>query len=219
MVFVIGDLVCTVMILVGLVVLLFLLFLPKVIELRRGDGGSRRLLVVVMAVLMVSVGAYTAWLVLDYREWTGTRELDYTLNITAPDDAIGVVLVPVTVNRDLREALSVSPGGSIEVVETEHGEALRVVFQGNVTVRGRLERMGEFDDYQLTMVSTQHLPGTHRYWFHFEGDESTNGTVGVELALVHNSIYLYESYKADLELEEDWSEMKVLWDRQEWYYG
>ncbi|NIP36378.1 MAG: hypothetical protein GWN18_15600, partial [Thermoplasmata archaeon] len=71
--------VCTVMILVGLVVLLFLLFLPKVIEWRRGDEGSRRLVVVVMAVLMVSVGAYTAWLVMDYREWTGTRELEYTL--------------------------------------------------------------------------------------------------------------------------------------------
>ncbi|NIW83944.1 MAG: hypothetical protein GWN18_15595, partial [Thermoplasmata archaeon] len=67
-----------------------------------------------------------------------------------------------------------------------------MVFQGNVTVTGRLERMGEFDDYHLTMVSTQHLPGTHRYWFHFEGDEATNGSVGVELALVHNSIYLYE---------------------------
>ena len=219
MAFVIGDLVCTVMILVGLVVLLFLLLLPKVSELRRGEGGSRRLPVVVMVVLMVAVGGYTTWLVLDYREWTETRELEYSLNITAPDGAIGVVMVPVTENADLREVLEVTPGGSIEIVDTEHGEALRVVFSGNVTVSGRLEWREEFDEYRPTMLSDAHLPGTHRYWFHFDGDEATNGTVGVEMVLVHNSIYLHESFKADLDLREGWSERKVLWDRQEWYYG
>jgi hypothetical protein len=218
MVFVIGDLVCTVMILVGLVVILFLLLMPKVVEWRRGEG-DRKGIVVVMVVLMLVVGGYTTWLVLDYREWTDTRELEYSLNITAPDGAIGVLHVPVTVNEDLRDALEVSPGGSMELVDTEHGRALRVVFSGNVTVHGHLEAREEFDPYDLTMESTGHLPGTYRYWFHFDGDTATNGTVGVELELVHSSIYKYESFQVDLQLEEGWSEQKVLWDYQTWYYG
>ena len=219
MAFVIGDLVCTVMILVGLVVLLFLLLVPKLVEWRRGEGDSKALLVVVMTILIIVVASYTTWLVLDYREWTGTRELDYSLNITAPQGAIGVVMVPITFNADLQEALEVSPGGAIEIVDTEYGMALRVVFSGNVTVRGHLEWRKEFNDYRLTMENQEHLPGTNRYWFHFDGDETTNGTVGVELSLVHNSIYKYESYQVDLVMGEGWSEHKVLWDYQEWYYG
>jgi hypothetical protein len=219
MAFVIGDLVCTVIVLVGLVVLLFLLLMPKVVEWRRGSGGSKGLVVAVMVVLMLAVGGYTTWLVLDYKEWTESRELEYSLNITAPDDSIGILLVPVTVNQDLRDALEVSPGGSIGLVDTEHGKALRVVFQGNVTVRGRLEWRQEFDDYHLTMASQDHIPGTNRFWFHFDGNTATNGTVGIELALVHTSIYKFETFRADLQLDEGWSEQKVLWDHQEWYYG
>jgi hypothetical protein len=220
MAFVIGDLVCTVIVLVGLTVLLFLLLLPKVVEWRRGDGGDRRsLLVAVMAVLIIVVASYTTWLVLDYRDWTDTRQLDYSLNITAPPDTVGVLMVPVTVNADLREALEVSPGGSIELVDTEYGKALRVVFSGNVTVHGHLERERELPDYHLTMESQEHIPGTNRYWFHLDTDGDTNGTVGVELSLVHTSIYKYESFKADLVIGEGWSEHKVMWDHQEWYYG
>jgi len=219
MAFVIGDLVCTVMILVGLAVVLFLLLMPKVVEWRRGDGDSRALLVAVMAVLIIMVASYTTWLVLDYREWTESRELDYSLNITAPQGAIGVVMVPITVNEDLQDVLEASPGGSFEIVDTDYGKALRVVFTGNVTVRGHLEQRNEFADYHLTMENPEHLPGTNRYWFHFDGDEATNGTVDVELSLVHNSIFKYELFQADLVLEEGWSEHKVLWDFQEWYYG
>jgi hypothetical protein len=218
MVFVIGDLVCTVMILVGLVVILSLLLMPKVVEWRRGEG-NRKGIVMVMVALMLSVGGYTTWLVLDYREWTETSELEYSLNITSPDQGIGILLVPVTVNADLRDALEVSPGGVMELVETEHGKALRVVFQGNVTVRGRIVSRDELDPYEPTMRNTEHIAGTHRYWFHFDGDAVTNGTVGVELELVHTSIYKYESFRADLQLEEGWSEQKLLWDRQTWYYG
>ncbi|UCC92352.1 MAG: hypothetical protein JSW25_06670 [Thermoplasmata archaeon] len=218
MVFVIGDLVCTVMILVGLVVILFLLLVPKMAEWRKGEG-DRRTLLVVMVVLMVAMAGYTTWLVLDYREWTDTRELEYSLNVTAPPDAIGVLMVPVTVNKDLRDALEVSPGGSMELVDTENGEALRVVFQGNVTVRGHLVAREEFEAYDLTMEAQGHLPGTYRYWFHFDGDAATNGTVEIELELVHNSIYKYESFRAGVRLDEGWTERKVLWDHQEWYYG
>jgi hypothetical protein len=219
MVFVIGDLVCTVMVLVGLVVLLFLLLLPKIGEWRRGQGDTKGMLVAVMLALIVVTGSYTVWLVLDYRDWTTSRELEYNLNITAPADAIGVVLVPVTVNEDLRDVLEASPGASIELVDTEHGEALKVVFQGNVSVHGRLERTEDFDDYRMTMFSRTVKPGVQRYWFHFDGGDTSNGTVGVELRLVHNSIYLWESYRADLVLEEGWAERNVLGEYEEWYYG
>jgi hypothetical protein len=219
MAFVIGDLVCTVMILVGLVAVLFLLMVPKVVEWRRGDGDRRSTIVVMMLVLILAMGGYTTWLVLDYQEWTDTRTLDYSLNVTAPEGSFGVVFVPVTVNEDLQEALEVSDGDSVDLVDTEYGVALRVVFSGNASVHGHLESREVFDDYQLTMVSKEHLEGTHRYWFNFDGDEATNGTVEVDLSLVHSSIYLYESYKADLHLDEGWSEQKVLWDHQEWYYG
>jgi hypothetical protein len=172
-----------------------------------------------MVALIVVTGSYTAWLVLDYRDWTTSRELEYSLNITAPPDSIGVVLVPVTLNQDLRDALEASPGATIEVVDTVHGEALKVVFQGNVSVHGRLERREDFEDYRMTMFSQTVRAGVQRYWFHFDGGDTSNGTARVEFRLVHNSIYVYESYRADLVLEEGWAERNVLGEYEEWYYG
>lgn len=219
MVFVIGDLVCTVMILVGLVAVLFLLLVPKVVEWRRHGGDSRRLLVVLMSVLIVLVAGYTTWLVLDYREWTESRTLDYSVNITAPEGAIGVVTVPVTVNADLRQALEASPGASFEIVDTEHGEGLRITYRGSASVSGHLEWREEFDPYRLTMFERSAAPGVHVYWFHHEAGTGSNGTVDVEFRMVHNSIYVRESYLADLTLEEGWSEREVMGEYQEWYYG
>lgn len=217
--FVIGDLVCTVMILVGLVAVLFLLLVPKVVEWRRQGGDGRRPVVVVMSVLIVLVAAYTTWLVLDYRDWTETRTLDYSVNITAPEGAVGVVMVPVTVNRDMRNALEASPGASFELVDTEHGRALRVTFTGSVTVSGHLERREEFDPYRPTMFIRSAGPGVHVYWFFYESGTGSNGTVDVELRLVFDSLNVHESYLADLTLEEGWSEQDVMGEYQEWNYG
>ena len=122
MVFIIGDLVCTVIVLVGLIVLTSLLLVPKLVELRRGLDGSRRLLVVVMVAAMVFLGAYVTWLYMDYHEWTVTKTLDYGLNITAGENVSGVIYVPVTVNMNLRDALEVVEGkASIGIVATHYG--------------------------------------------------------------------------------------------------
>jgi hypothetical protein len=219
MAFVVGDFICSVMIFVGLIAIIFLLMVPKIGEYRRGEGDRKGLLVVVMVLLIIGLGSYTAWMVADYREWTETRELEYRLNITAPEDAIGVLYVPVSVHEGLQAALEVSPGGAISVVETEYGTALRVAFEGNVSVNGRIKAREKLSDYQLSMVNTAHRPQTHRYWFNFDGNERTNGTVSIELALVHSSIYKYESFSATHDLAEGWTSNKVLWDYQEWYYG
>ncbi len=218
MVFIIGDLVCTVMVMVGLVVLLFLLLIPKIVELRRGQNGSRRMLVVLMVVAMVFLGSYVTWLYLDYQEWTDTKTLDYGLNITAPEDASGTVYVPITINRDLRKAITVQEGqGSITVVETKYGTALRVDFSGNVTIHGGLETKDEFDDFELTLVDTSHLEGTRWYWFGRSGDP--NDTVEVDLSMEYHSVYRDEWFHASHRLAPGWASLKVRWSYQNWYYG
>ncbi len=218
MVFVIGDLMCTVIVLVGLIVFTFLLLVPKVVELRRGLNGSRRVLVVLMVAAMVFLGSYVAWLYLDYQEWTDTKTLDLGLNVTAPEGAEGTVWVPITVNRDLRDAISVREGtADLTIVETKYGTALRVDFKGSVSIRGGLETRGEFDDFELTSVDTSHVPGTRWYWFGRAGDP--NDTVEVDLSLEYHSVYRDEWYYATHQLDPGWASLRVRWGYQDWYYG
>jgi hypothetical protein len=218
MVFIIGDLICTVMVMVGLIAVLFLLFIPKVVELRRGENGSKRILVVLMVAAMVFLGSYVTWLYLDYQEWTDTKTLDYGLNITAPEGISGTVYVPITVNRDLRDAVAVQDGqATITIVEVKYGMALRVDFTGNVTIGGGLETQGEFADFELTLVDTSHIPGTRWYWFGRVSDP--NDTVEVDLSMEYHSVYRDEWYYATHQLDDGWASLKVRWGYQNWYYG
>ena len=221
MAFVIGDMVCTVMLLVGLSAILFMLLVPTLAEYRKGKGGSTRpIAIMMMAVLIVALVGYSTWLYTDYQEWMGTEELEYTLNVTMDGPVRGVLYVPITVNTDLQKALEVdSDNGSITIEETARGLALRLEFTGNVSVRARLERPGDVQDFHLTMLDGQHSKASRYHWVGLDTGGMPNGTVSVEYMLEHHSFDHNEWHWTSHEVDEGWESYKVQFEYYDWNYG
>lgn len=221
MAFVIGDMVCTVMVLVGLSTILFMLLVPTLAEYRKGKGGSTRpMVIIVMAVLIVALVGYSTWLYVDYQEWMGTQELEYTLNVTMAEPVQGVLYLPVSVNTILQEALEVdSDNGSITIVETARGLALRLEFTGNVTVHAWLERPGDFLDFHLTMLDERHHETSRYHWVGLDTGGMPNGTVSVEFMLEQHSFDHDEWSWVSEEVDEGWESYKVHFEYYDWYYG
>ena len=220
MAFVIGDMVCTVMMLVGLSVVLFMLLVPTLAEYRKGKGGSTRpMVIMVMAVLIAALVGYSAWLYTDYQEWMGTQELEYTLNVTMDEPVQGVLYVPITVNTDLQEALEVDSGnGSITIEETARGLALRIEFTGNVSVHGLLKRPEDFQDFHLTMLDGRHFEYSRYHWVGLDTGGMPNGTVSVEYMLEHHRFDHDEWYWTSQEVDEGWESYKVTFEYFDWNY-
>ena len=172
------------------------------------------------AVLIVALVGYSTWLYVDYQEWMGTEELEYTLNVTMSDPVHGVLYVPISVNTALQGALEVdSDNGSITIEETPMGLALRVEFTGNVTVHARLERLGEFQDFHLTMLDERHLAASRYHWVGLDTGGMPNGTVSVEFMLEQHSFDHAEWSWASMEVDEGWESYKVTFEYYDWYYG
>ncbi len=222
MVFVIGDMVCTVLVLVGLASLLFMLFIPTLAEYRKGKGmETRPLVIIVMAILIASLVGYSTWLYMDYQVWIETEEVEYTLNITMTGPVQGVLYVPISVNTDIREVLEAdSANGTFSIETTGKGEALRVVFSGNVSISGKLVRRENFEGIELTMLDDEnHLPASRYHWIGLDTGGQENGTVSVELMLQHHSIYVDQWHWTFEELDVGWVSYDFHFERYDFYYG
>ena len=112
----------------------------------------------------------------------GGTTLEYEVAIHTSSDNESVVFVPIPVEQRLREGLAINGDGTMSIVPTEHGEALKIVFRGNVTVRSRVDGWGGLHYGGLTMEEQT----SHSVWIGLE--DLGNGTqeVGIDL---HNDYH------------------------------
>jgi hypothetical protein len=117
--------------------------------------------------------------------FNGGTTLEYEVTIHTSSDNEIVVFVPAPVEQRLREELTIKGAGTMSIVPTEHGEALKIVFRGNVTVRSRVDGRGSLQDGGLTMEEQT----SHSVWMGLENQD--NGTQEVRIDL-HNDHYRVE---------------------------
>jgi len=212
-----GDYVCSSIVVVFLLALLSLLLLPKIGELRQGRRGRQRAIAAVIVVLMVTLSVYMGAIFVEYRGWADRRELDYALNLTAPDNSSGVLWLPVSRNRDMQEAIAVVGGnGSVAMEATVHGTALVLRYRGNVSVEGVLVTWEGFEDWKLTMLNNDYWTVRLAYWVHLarEGGDVPR----VELRFAHHTYTEDDWYTGTAVPVDGWGTFTVHYDHVQRYF-
>ena len=150
-----------------------------------------------VAVIVISASTAVFYTLVEQQ---GTHfEYEYIATVL-DEDKQGVMYIPVCVNEELQERLRVIEGdGTMSIVDTEHGRALRLEFEGEVTVRGQMIKDNRLNDWSWTMQT-----GSRDFeaWANLELENIENGTVEVRLGLItdivpgHDGrIYLHDTLK------------------------
>lgn len=110
---------------------------------------SFQAILVVLMVAIASTLALSFLTVLRPDEW----EYTYEVNILTIREGQGTIHLPVSISERLQDAIRVTSGeGTASIVETERGLALRLVFQGAVTVRGSIISSQFLDEWGPTLL-------------------------------------------------------------------
>ncbi len=217
MVPVFGDYVCSSIVVVFLLALLALLLLPKLGEMNQRRPGRQRVIAVVIAVLMVSLSVYMAAIYVEYRGWRDRSELDYTLNLTAPENASGLLWLPVSKNRDLQRAIQVDMGnGSASIEATKHGSALVLRYTGNLSVHGDLVTWEGLGDWKLTMLNNDYWTTRISHWVHLT--RAGGDAPRLELRFAHHTYTEDDWYTSTFVPGDDWGTCNIYYDHTQRYY-
>jgi small nuclear ribonucleoprotein (snRNP)-like protein len=128
--------------------------------------------------------------------------LDYRAVLTTNDTSAGVVWIPVSANTQMQDALLVTKGqGTLDLVQTEHGLALRIEYEGNLTVRGSLEAYEYFENWELTLKSEE---WDERIWAGHEPGIEAPGEVAIEVEVWRDSLYSGVGEDLDTSLVDGW---------------
>ncbi len=143
----------------------------------------------------------------NYRE-EHTRSLYFEVEVDAPPETRGVLYVPVTVNEQLRDDLHLTGDGEFSIVQTEHGEALRIVFIGAVVVNGRYESMDDLGNWTPTMLTGERL-GNQTAWIGLEREGNITGDVDLFFRLSRSHGSYTTLYYIRTPVEDDWDRYQV----------
>ncbi len=142
----------------------------------RGKDMPNRVIGAFIVIMIVSNSIFISSIFIT----THDRYLEYGLEITS--DVDGVIVVPVSRYQPLESKLDVTMGdGNTKLLDTEHGRAIQVEFNGPVDVRGELMTLRSIDDWKFTMPTTD---STHQ-WIYYESSISTNSSCFLELILTY----------------------------------
>jgi hypothetical protein len=212
-----GDYVCSSIVVVFLLALLALLLLPKVSEVRTRRPGRQRVIAVVIVVLMVALSVYMGAIYVEYRGWADRRELDYALNVTAPDDSSGLLWLPLSRNSELQEAIEVVGGnGSVTIEATMHGVSLVVQYRGNVSIEGTLVTWESVGDWKLTMLNNDLWRPRYAYWIHLA--RTAGDAPGIEFRFAHHTYIEDDWYSGTSVPVDGWGTFNIYYDHVQRYY-
>ena len=163
-----------------------------------------RLRAVIMALALSGILLSASYIAIEDKRKEELVTLDYRAILTTNHTSEGVVWVPVSSNSEMQDALRVTKGkGTINLVETEHGLALRIEYEGNVTVRGYLESFEYFAVWQLTMKSAE----WYEYvWADYDPAPGEVGNVSIKIEVWRESLYSGVDEEVNAYLVEGWDE-------------
>jgi hypothetical protein len=173
---------------------------------------SDRLMTVIATLALAGILISATYFVIEDRRKEELVTLDYRAVLTTKNTSEGVVWVPVSANSEIQDALRVTKGkGTIVLMETEHGLALRIEYEGDVTVRGSIESFEYFAVWQLTMKRTD---WDDRTWAGFDPAPGEVGNVSIKIEVWRDSLYSRVGEGVNAYLVEGWDEYScVHWER------
>ena len=192
--------------------LLILAFLHYFYRYQADKDRADRLRAVIMALALAGILLTVSYIAIEEDRKENLVTLDYRAVLTTNGTSEGVVWVPVSANTEMQDALRVTKGqGTIDLVETEHGRALRIEYEGNLTVRGSLEAYEYFDNWKLTMKSEE---WDDRIWAGHDPAPGDAGDVAIEVEVWRDSLYSGAGEDLDTSLVDGWEHYEF----QYWEY-
>jgi hypothetical protein len=192
---------CVITAIVVPVILILLLFLLRAERRRRKEGSEKaKRVAIALLITIIVISAVTVVLVI-YIDKNSAR---YEYTATVFSDQSGVVHLPIMMDKDLQDQLEVRSGeGSISIVDTEHGRALRIEFSGDVKVNGRTVRDDRLDDGGLTMLEGEH---GNEAWVNLELDGAQDGHVAITVNLENTNVPGHDAdFRVNDSLEVGWN--------------
>jgi len=167
-------------------------------------GRSDRLKAVIATLALAGILISATYFVIEDRRKEELVTLDYRAILTTNHTSEGVVWIPVSSNSEIQDALRVTKGkGTIVLMETEHGLALRIEYVGNVTVRGSIESFEYFAVWQLTMKRTER---SEWVWAGYDPAPGEVGNVSIKIEVWRDSKCSSVSEEVGTYLVEGWDE-------------
>ncbi len=161
-----------------------------------------RLRAVIAALALAGILVTVSYIAIEEDRKEDLVTLDYRAVITTNSTSEGVVWIPVSANTQMQDALRVTKGqGTIDLVQTEHGLALRIEYEGNLTVRGSLEAYEYFENWELTLKSEE---WDERIWAGHEPGIEAPGEVAIEVEVWRDSLYSGVGEDLDTSLVDGW---------------
>jgi len=167
------------------------------------EKAKRRMMTLLVTIIVISATTASIYIYIDQN----SARYDYTASVTT--DQSGVVHIPVTYDEELQDQLRVTSGlGSISIVDTEHGRALRIEFSGNVTVNGRIVRDDRLDDGGLTMLNDTRGIWA---WVNLEIDGDLESHVDLDIDLDNANVPGHDQgYEMEDRLEVGWDVYPII---------
>jgi hypothetical protein len=205
---IVGDIVCTLLLVVVLILTLAFLLVPKLVQYRKEGKRNQAMAMAVISVLVMVLGVYGGAVYSEYYDWSHRTELEYVLTIVTEGE--GTLYVPVSNNRELEGSLYFEEGnGSLSVQRWSHGLALKVEYAGNTTVRGRIVTVEDPGDWELTMLEEIWFTVRRIHWYGLELDEGNPPMV--ELRFERHTYNEDDWFEADWTPQEGWGTFSVRW--------
>jgi hypothetical protein len=149
---------------------------------RLGTKGAKRVFQAVLAVTIVVMASTLAFgLMVEYQG----DQFDYVYTATVEGGQTqGVVYIPTSNNTELQEKIHVVSGdGRMSLVDTEHGRAIKLVFNGDVSLEGKIVTREWLFDWEPTM-----LDENEDVWVMLDSPYTSNGTIEIDLMLANYNL-------------------------------
>jgi hypothetical protein len=170
---------------------------------RNGTNTTKRVAHALLAATIIAIASTAAFGIMV--EYQGNRyEYVYAATIECGLTQ-GTVYLPVSNNTKLQEKVSIVSGdGRISLADTEHGRAIKLIFNGTVTIVGRIVTDKWLNDWEPTMMDSK-----QDAWVKLDSPYIYNGTIVLDFKLENNNLpghdagyYLKSPLKSGWELYE-----------------
>ena len=111
------------------------------------------------------------------------ESLDYRLKLNSMSEESEVVYIPISADKNLQNSIFILSGsGEIDIIETDHGEALKINFSGNIEIYGSIYEE-DIGNYSLTMINNTEILDNIEIWIFYKPNNPDNYHCSFELNL------------------------------------
>ena len=162
--------------------LVIILIMTKARWRSMGTKKAKGVFYAILAATIISI-ASTASFALMVEHQGDRTEYVYTATIGC-EGTSGMVYIPVSNNTELQERVHVVSGdGRMSLVDTEHGTAIKLIFNNTVTIQGKLVKDQWLTDWGPTMTDDD-----QNAWVMLDSPWIYNGTIDLDMTLTENNI-------------------------------